>query len=183
MNAVYFLIDFIFGLYLMIVLLRLWLQAARADFYNPLSQGIVKATHPILAPMRRVLPSIGPIDTAIVVLALIVSSVKIIVINALFSSGFPAISALAVGAVIDVIKEGLQLIFWVLLLRAILSWVSQGSSPVEYLLHQLTEPLLAPIRKILPSTGGFDFSILIAIVALQFFQILLNDVLRTLLSA
>ena len=68
--------------------------------------------------------------------------------------------------------------FWVLLLRAILSWVSQGQSPIDYVLHQLTEPFLAPIRRVIPPLGGLDLSVLIAIIALQFLQLLLQDTFR-----
>ena len=73
MNATVFLISTIFNLYLMVVLLRFWLQLSKADFYNPMSQFVVKATHPIIGPMRRVIPSIGAIDVATLVLALIVA--------------------------------------------------------------------------------------------------------------
>ncbi len=78
---------------------------------------------------------------------------------------------IAILSVIGVIKETLSLMFWVLLLRAILSWVSQGQSP----LYQLTEPFLAPIRKVIPPLGGLDLSVLIAIIALQFLQLLIQD--------
>jgi YggT family protein len=81
MSSVQFLIDFVFNIYLMVVLLRLWLQFARADFYNPFSQFVVKATQPIVAPMRRVLPSIGRLDTATLVLALLVAGLKIVTLN------------------------------------------------------------------------------------------------------
>ena len=74
MNATVFLVDTLFGLYLMVVILRLWLQLVRADFYNPMSQFIVKATHPIVGPLRRIIPSIGRFDTATFVLALVVAA-------------------------------------------------------------------------------------------------------------
>ena len=79
MQAIVFLLNALFDIYLMVVLLRIWLQWARADFYNPLSQFVVKATHPILAPMRRVIPSLGGLDLAAVLLALIVASLKVTV--------------------------------------------------------------------------------------------------------
>jgi YggT family protein len=182
MNATYFLIDTLFGLYLMIVLLRLWLQLARADFYNPFSQFVVKATHPLLAPMRRVLPAIGSLDTATLVLAFIVAAAKILLVSTLFMNGFPNPIAIFIASLVDVFKEAMSLVFWVLILRAILSWVSQGRSPIEYVLSQLTEPLLAPIRKIIPPMGGLDLSILILIIGLQFLQILMNDLFRSVLT-
>lgn len=181
MQATYFLIDTLFNLYLMVVLLRFWLQWARADFYNPFSQFVVKATHPLLAPMRRVLPAVGKVDTATLVLALIVSAVKISLITLIFAGALPNPVQLVFGSVIEVFKEAVSLVFWVLILRAILSWVSQGASPIEYVLNQLTEPFLAPIRRILPPMGGLDLSVLVAIIALKFFEILLTDLVSTFL--
>merc|ERR1711974_318298 len=77
MSATVFLVSTLFNLYLMVVILRLWLQVVQADFYNPLSQFVVKATHPIVGPLRRVIPSIGRFDTATFVLALVVACAKI----------------------------------------------------------------------------------------------------------
>lgn len=175
MNASVFLISTLFNLYLMVVILRLWLQLVRADFYNPLSQFVVKATHPIVGPMRRVIPSLGRFDTATFVLAVIVSFAKLATISLIFGSGILNPLVMFFVAVVDVFKEAFSLVFWVLILRAILSWVSQGNNPIEYVLHQLTEPFLAPIRKIIPPIGGLDLSVLVAIVALQFIQLLLQD--------
>lgn len=177
MNATHFLINTLFDLYLMVVILRIWLQLAKADFYNPFSQFVVKATHPIVGPMRRVIPSVGNLDTASVLLAVAVAALKIIVLMSL-SGGVVNPIGIAVASVFTVVKEAFSLMFWVLVIRAILSWVSQGQSPVEYVMFQLTEPVLAPIRKVLPPMGGLDLSILVALIALQFLQILFQDFLR-----
>ncbi len=180
MNASYFLVDTLFNLYLMVVILRLWLQFARADFYNPFSQFVVKATQPIVAPMRRVIPSMGRFDTATFVLALIVACAKITTIGLLFSSAsINPIAVLVIGA-FTLLKQFLSLIFWMLILRAILSWVSQGGNPFEQVIAQLTEPMLAPIRRIIPPIGGLDLSVLVAIIALQFIQLLLQQYLGAL---
>ena len=175
MSSVQFLIDFVFNIYLMVVLLRLWLQFARADFYNPFSQFIVKVTQPIIAPMRRILPSIGRLDTATLVLALLVAGLKIVALNlVLGGTGFNVISIVILSFVI-VIKEALTLVMYVLILRAIMSWVSQGTNPMELVLAQLTEPMLAPIRKRMPDMGGLDVSVMVVIVLLLFIQKLLGD--------
>jgi YggT family protein len=175
MSSVQFLIDFVFNIYLMVVLLRLWLQFARADFYNPFSQFVVKATQPIVAPMRRILPSIGRLDTATLVLALLVAGLKIVAINlVLGGTGFDILSIIVVSFLI-VVKEALTLVMYVLILRAIMSWVSQGANPMELVLGQLTEPMLAPIRKRLPDMGGLDLSVMVVIVLLLFIQKLLGD--------
>ncbi len=176
MNATVFLITTVFNLYLMVVLLRLWLQMAKADFYNPFSQFVVKATHPIVKPMRRIIPSVGSFDLATLLLAIIVAALKYVVLKAIFGGNLNPV-ALIIVSCIDVLKEFLSLVFWVLILRAVLSWVSQGRNPIEHVMQQLTEPFLAPIRKVLPPMGGLDLSVLVAIIALQFIQLLLSDML------
>lgn len=176
-DAFRFLVEVVFDLYLMVVLLRFWLQSARADFYNPLSQFVVKATSPLLNPIRKVIPGLGGFDLASLVLALIVAALKIVTISLLFFGGIEPVTVL-VGSLITVIKEGLNLAFCVLIIRAILSWVSQGHNPIEAIFHQLTEPMLRPIRKIIPPIGGLDLSILVLIIGLQFLQILFLDLFR-----
>ena len=106
MNATVFLVDTLFNLYLMIVILRLWLQMVQADFYNPMSQFIVKATHPIVGPLRRIIPSIGRFDTATFVLAIAVCALKIITLI-LISGGNLNPIGIAIMSVMGVIKETL----------------------------------------------------------------------------
>lgn len=179
-NALFFLFDTLLNLYLMVVMLRFWLQAARADFYNPLSQFIVKATNPLLIPLRRIIPAIGKLDTASVVLILLVGFAKITVLFMFSGQGFLPLTLLN-GALLVVLKEAMSLLFWVLIIRAILSWFSQGRNPMEYVLHQLTEPLLAPVRKVIPPIGGLDLSVLIVLIGLQFLQVLLQSLTLSLL--
>lgn len=177
MNSVLFLVDILFNLYLMVVLLRLWLQLAQADFYNPFSQFVVKATHPIVAPMRRVIPPIGKLDTATLVLALGVAALKLFLLNLIVGVTYTNPIGLLLGASLDVLREGFQMVMWVLIIRALLSWVSQGYNPMEQVLHQLTNPLLAPIRRIIPPMGGLDLSVMVAIIGLLFLQKLIGDLL------
>ena len=116
------------------------LQAARADFYNPFSQFIVKATQPVIGPLRRIIPSVGNIDLATVLFAYVLCVLKFVVLILIASNGSVSFSAdfLFLG-LLSLIKAAGGLLFWVLLIRAILSWVSQGRSPIEYVFHQLTE--------------------------------------------
>ncbi len=175
MTASHFLVETLFGLYLMVVILRLWLQLVRADFYNPFSQFVVKVTQPIVGPLRRVIPAMGKFDTATFVIALIIACLKTFVIVSLVRGlSIDPFSLMIVG-VIEVIKEVFNLMFWMLIIRALLSWVSQGQNPIEYVIAQLTEPFLRPIRKIIPPIGGLDLSILVAIIALQFVELLLTQ--------
>jgi YggT family protein len=175
MTASHFLVETLFGLYLMVVILRLWLQLVRADFYNPFSQFVVKVTQPIVGPLRRVIPAMGKFDTATFVIALIIACLKTFIIVSLVRGlSIDPLSLIIVG-VIEVIKEVFNLMFWMLIIRALLSWVSQGQNPIEYVIAQLTEPFLRPIRKIIPPIGGLDLSILVAIIALQFVELLLTQ--------
>jgi YggT family protein len=178
MNSMSFLVSTVFDLYIMVVILRIWLQAARADFYNPFSQFIVKATQPVVAPLRRVIPSIGSLDMATLLFAYLLCVGKYVTLVLIASGGNFSfgVDFLFLG-LLSLIKAAGGLLFWVLLLRAILSWVSQGRSPIEYVFHQLTEPMLAPIRRIIPAMGGFDLSVLVLFIVLQFANMLMGDVI------
>ncbi|WP_198780620.1 YggT family protein [Shewanella putrefaciens] len=172
MNALTFLINTFFDLYLMVVILRIWLQLARADFYNPFSQFIVKATHPLIAPMRRVLPSMGRFDTASFVLALLVVITKLLLISLIAGGGFDILLFL-VFALVSVVKKAGVLLFWMLIIRAILSWFNQGYNPIVMIMDQLTEPVLAPVRRIIPPIGGLDLSVMVVIIGMNFINMLL----------
>ncbi|MGF1732048.1 hypothetical protein BIT28_28455 [Photobacterium proteolyticum] len=178
MNSIGFLVSTLFDLYIMVVLLRIWLQWARADFYNPFSQFIVKATQPVVAPLRRIIPSIGSLDLATLLFAYVLSIAKFVILQLVLTGGGMAFTPdfLWVGA-LALLKAAGGLLFWVLLLRAILSWVSQGRSPVEYVMHQLTEPMTAPIRRIIPAMGGLDLSVLVLFIGLQFANFLMGDII------
>ncbi|WOT04273.1 YggT family protein [Shewanella youngdeokensis] len=172
MNALSFLVSTVFDLYLMVVILRIWLQLARADFYNPFSQFIVKATHPIVGPLRRILPSLGNFDSASFLLAISIVIIKFVLLSLMAGAPIHVPSILLV-SLVSVFKEAGVLLFWMLILRAILSWVSQGHNPIEMVMTQLTEPLLAPIRRMLPQMGGLDLSLLVMMIILNFLNILL----------
>ncbi|MCC4264018.1 YggT family protein [Oceanimonas baumannii] len=179
MNTAYYLINTVFDLYLMVVLLRIWLQLVRADFYNPFSQFVVKATNPPLKPLRRVIPGFFGIDMAAVLLALVVATVKFFLLK-LINVFVADWSILLLVGVITVLKKAGVMLFWILIIRALLSWVSQGRSQIEYVMYQLTEPLLAPLRRIIPPMGGLDLSILIAFIGLQALNWLMGDLFGSL---
>jgi len=170
-----FLIVTLFNLYIMVVILRLWMQLARVDYFNPVSQFIVKITSPILTPLRKILPTLGRFDIAAAFLAVALSALKFFIIVHLQLGGFPfGVLELFVTSIQATIVTALTLIFWILLIRAILSWFSQGRHPMEFVMAQLTEPLLAPIRRIIPPIGGLDLSVLVLIIIVQFLRISLG---------
>jgi YggT family protein len=161
------------SLYLLIVLLRFILQLVRADFYNPLSQFIVRATHPLLRPLRRIIPSVGGIDLASLVLALLVqiALMAAILMIAVGTIGNPL--QLLLWALVGLTGLFLNIFFWALLISVILSWVAPGShNPGALLIGQITEPVLAPFRKFLPSMGGLDLSPIFAFLAIKLLEML-----------
>ncbi|MBA3987817.1 YggT family protein [Aliidiomarina maris] len=168
-----FLVQTLFSLYIMAIVLRIWLQLARADFFNPLSQFIAKVTNPPLRPLEKVIPSRGRLNLAAVVLGIAVSVVAIYV-RVLLVGANPDVLALLIIGVRYFISIVLQVVFWMLIIRAILSWFSRGGNPLEYVLHQLTEPLLRPVRRFIPAIGGLDLSVLFVIIGIQFLRILVG---------
>ena len=168
-EALIYIIQTLGSLYLLIVLLRFILQLVRADFYNPLSQFTVKATQPLLKPLRRFIPSIAGLDTASLVLAVLVQLLLMVVTLSLM--GFNPISVipqLLVWSLIGVTSLFFKVFFFALIVSVILSCVAPGShNPGAQLVNQLCEPLLAPFRKLLPNLGGLDISPIFAFIALN----------------
>ncbi|ADZ43687.1 TPA: YggT family protein [Yersinia enterocolitica] len=172
-----FLAKTVIDLYVMVLLLRIWMQWVHSDFYNPFSQFVVKITQPIVGSLRRVIPSLGPIDSASLLLAFLLMTIKYPLL-VLIQSGSMSLSLYnLLFGIISLVKAAGYLIFWVMIIRALMSWVSQGRSPMDYLLYQLTEPLMAPIRRILPAMGGIDFSAMVVILILYLINYLGMDLL------
>jgi YggT family protein len=173
MEAINYLLSFTFDALLMLLVLRVWLQLVRADFYNPFSQFIVKVTNPVVIPLRRVIPGFGGIDVPTVLLAFIVASLKFILIPLINGAEINIISALYLG-LIYLIKQTGILLFMLMLVMALMSWVVQGYNPTQAIFQQLTEPFLKPIKRIVPSIGGLDLSVLIAFLLLNVINIFLS---------
>ncbi|AGE27912.1 YggT family protein [Pseudomonas poae] len=169
-DAAIFIIQTLGSLYLLIVLMRFILQLVRANFYNPLCQFVVKATQPLLKPLRRVIPSLFGLDMSSLVLALLLQMLLFVVI--LMLSGYQPFTVLLLPwALIGVFSLFLKIIFWSMIISVILSWVAPGSrSPGAELVYQITEPVLAPFRRLIPNLGGLDISPIFAFIAIQLLQ-------------
>jgi len=173
MAAVY-VVQTLGSLYLLIVLLRFILQLVRADFYNPISQFIVRATQPLLQPLRRVVPGFAGIDVASLVLALVVQLVVMAIIIKLMGYALPAVLQLLAWSLVGITALFLKIFFFALIISVILSWVApQSHNPAVILVFQLCEPVLAPIRRFLPALGGLDLSPIFAFIALNLLDMLL----------
>ncbi|MWP61660.1 YggT family protein [Gilliamella sp. Pas-s25] len=177
MTSLYFLCKTILTLCLYILILRLWMQTARVNFYNPFTQFIVKITQPIIGPLRQVIPSIKRMDTATWVLLYFVAVIKIVFIFYYGMINTPMWSSEYLLYAIAAIAHAFgYLLFWLLLFRAISSWVSRGQSGADELLAQLTEPLISPIRRIVPPIGMIDISFMIFVFILMFLNMLAIDI-------
>ena len=174
MEAINYLIRVFFDALFTVLILRVWLQLVRADFYNPVSQFIVKVTNPIVVPVRKIIPGFGGIDVATVLLAYIVATVKFIIIPLLNGGPIDIITSMVIGGLYCVKQLGV-LLFMSMLIMALMSWVVQGYNPTMALLQQLTDPFLTPIRKVIPAIGGLDLSIIVAFLALNVINIFLSQ--------
>lgn len=172
-NAGVILLEVLFGLLGGLFLLRVLLQWARTNFYNPICQFVYRATHPVLDPLRRVLRPIGRIDTAGLVVAWLLQTLKIWLILALGSLMAGPLAALVLG-VAELLGLLIALFFWLIIIRVILSFVGpSGHHPMVPLVAQLTEPLMRPWRRILPMPGGLDLSPMLVILLLILARVLL----------
>lgn len=169
------LIRTFFNLFLVAVLLRFLLQVARADFYNPVSQFLVRVTNPVLKPLRRIIPGALGIDFASIVLALVVEMVTISAILLIYGAGLPGPLRLLIWSVLGCVAMVVSIYYIAILAGIILSWVAMGShNPTIVLINQLTEPVLAPFRKLLPPIGGLDLSPILVFLAINVVQIVLR---------
>ena len=172
-NAGVFLIQTLFGLYTGAIMIRFLLALARADFYNPISQFLVKVTNPPIVPLRRIIPSVGGIDLASVILMLALQAIELLLVITIkgFSVHPLGLFVLSAGGLLSLL---LQIYFVTILIQVILSWVSPGGhNPAISLLYSLNEPLLRRARRLLPAMHGFDISPILVMIILQLLTILL----------
>jgi YggT family protein len=172
-NPLGFLVSTLFGLYILMVMLRFLMGWVRADFYNPISQFLVRLTNPVLAPLRQVIPPAGRVDMATVLLLLLLQMLELLILSWLKGAHVPFIGLL-VWALAELLSLALNVFLFSILIQVILSWVSPGTyNSVSSILYSLNEPLLTPVRKFLPPMGGIDLSPLVVIIGIQVLKMLL----------
>ena len=158
-NIGVFLLATIGILFLFAVLMRFLLQLARADFYNPISQGIVKVTNPLVLPLRKVVPGMFGVDMASLILAALVGTVMIIGCVMLAGGGLVNPLSALLWAVIGCIMTVIAIVFVGMLISIVFSWIAPHSGhPALMLLRQLLEPFCAPVRRLIPPLGMIDIS-------------------------
>ena len=171
-NAGTFLVHTIFGLIMLVFMLRFIMQLVRADFHNPVSQFVVKVTNPVLRPLRRFIPGLFGMDLASV-LVLVVLQVGELFLVAMILGVAIQPAGLVVMSIAELLDLALKVFLFSILIQVVLSWVNpHGHNPVAGLLYSITEPLLRPARRLLPAIGGFDLSPILVIVGLQLISML-----------
>lgn len=175
-----FLIQTFLGLFALVVMLRFLLQLVRADFYNPLSQFVVKLTSPVLRPLRRFIPGYRGLDTASLVLAWGVKSVEVFLVVWLVGHSPHPLGAL-VWSLPELVALTINIFLFAILIRVILSWVNPDPfHPVALVLSRLTDPVLSPAQRLLPPIGGLDLSPMLVVIGLVLLEMLLLPPLKLL---
>ena len=166
-NAGVFLIQTFFGIYFILVMVRFLMQASRVDYYNPICQGIIKITDPPIKPLKKAVPSFRGVDFATLLVAFIIQLIAVVLIMTLLG-GLIFSPMYIAWVLIGMVSIILDIYFFALLVMVIASWIAPYSNhPAMSLVYQLTEPLCAPARKLLPPMGGLDFSIILVFVCIS----------------
>lgn len=171
-----FLVRMLFELVIFIAFARYFLQLFRANFYNPVTQAVVKITDPVLNPIRAVLKPVGRHDLAALVFALVMVALMVWAITAMQGVGM-TVAGLLIGTLYFAFLTVTNLFFWTVLLRAVASWLGNERSPGVAFLGDLTDPVVAPVRRVLPPVGGIDLSPLAVLLIIQVAQMIVGNML------
>ncbi|MCP1728392.1 YggT family protein [Natronospira proteinivora] len=174
-----FLVNTLISLYTLAVLLRFVLQKLRADYYNPLSQLVIRATDPVMKPLHRVMPAWRGFDLAAILLMLVLQAINILLL-ALIQSRLGVLDPIQLPfyAALKIIHLSIMLFIFTILIQVIVSWLSPGNpNPVLGAIWQLNRPLLQPVRRLMPDLGGIDLSPMLVIIFLFFLNLLLQGIM------
>lgn len=174
MQALLFILDTLLTLVVIAFLLRVLMPLVRADFRNPIGEAVMSVTNPLVLPLRKFLPPGKRFDPAALAALILVQLAGTALLRVVAGGGFSP-DAIVLGGLYALLHTVLQFYFFAVLLYALLSWFGGGAyNPIAQVLGRLVEPLLAPIRRVVPPLGGLDLSALFLMIALQALQILLR---------
>jgi YggT family protein len=180
-NALIFLITTFTQLYLLLLLMRFWLPLLRANFSNPIAQGVLRFTSPAVIPIRRFVPAIGQVDTATVLVALWIQ-IALIAVVFLINNGMAGIELVTgsfgkvvINALLSLASMSVTLFIVAIIVRVVLSFFQRYFGPISDMLNEMTEPLMRPIRRFVPPLGVIDLSAYIATVLLFALNMVLAD--------
>jgi YggT family protein len=168
------LVQFVIGLYLLLVLLRFLLQLVRADFYNPVSQAVVTATNPPLRLLRKFIPGYGGIDWPSIVLLFSIQALEISLLSLFLSGQMPSLPGLLVLCAAHLLKLTAYVYMFFIFITIIISWISPGAyNPLTVLIYQVTLPIMRPVQRRIPTTAGLDWSPMMVLLGIYLFLALI----------
>lgn len=171
-NGGLFLVQFIIGLVIFALMLRFLLRATHADWRHPIVGFTAKVTNPICFPVNKVLPAKGRWDFAALITATIIQTLFVLFIGWMTEREF-GIAFITLASITEVLNQLLDMMFWLIIIQVILSWVSPQYNPNTAIFNQITDPILAPFRRLIPPIGGMDLSPIFAILAIKLAQIVI----------
>lgn len=169
-----FLIQTVFDLFIYILLLRFLLEIIHSNFFNPLSQFSYKFTQWLVGPLQKTLPQVRSFNLTVLVLLLGFEIIKLLLVLSLKFGALPNFAGILILAIAELLEKVITFYFYAIIIRTVISWLSPvHHNPLFFVLHQLTEPVLRPFRRMIPLVGGFDISPVIALIALQLVNMIL----------
>jgi len=173
-QAIIFLVKLFFDIYILTLILRYLLTIVRVDSLNPLSTLIMKVTNPLLKPLRRTIPGYFGIDWASIISLFLVQAIEIILVALIITGGIPAFSGLTMLTIAYLLRTILYIYLFIIIIQVIISWINPNVyNPITTIMYQISEPILKPIRQFIPSSGGLDFSPLVALIIINLLMILI----------
>ena len=183
-NIVLFLVGFIFDLYIIVLMLHLLMQKLGVSYHNLISQFIIRITNLFVSPLQRIIPEFSGFDFAILFLIIIFEFIQAFLLFWLRSRLIPHFGGLLLISIGALGNKFMSLYFYAIILRVTISWVvSLQQSPVAEIIFLITEPVMKPIRRLLPAIAGFDSSALLLLmfcplISFLFFDPLMNAGIR-----
>jgi len=165
-----FLIQFLSGLIIFSLMLRFIMRATYVDWHHPIVQFIAKITNPLCKPAGLLLPARGRWDWSAILTGMMIQALTVLLIGLLAAKSY-GVGVIAISSITEVLNQLLDMMFWLIIIQVILSWVGGGYNPNTAIFDQMTRPILAPFQRLLPPMGGFDLSPIFAIVVIKLTQI------------
>ena len=173
-EAIIFLVKLFFDIYILALILRYLLTIVRVDSLNPLSTLIMKVTNPLLKPLRKTIPGYFGIDWASIISLFLVQAIEIILVALIITGGIPAFSGLTMLTIAYLLRTILYIYLFIIIIQVIISWINPNIyNPITTIMYQISEPILKQIRQFIPSSGGLDFSPLVALIIINLLMILI----------
>ncbi|WP_319380955.1 YggT family protein [Thiomicrorhabdus sp.] len=166
-----FLLQFVTGLVIFALMLRFLMRATYTDWRHPIVTFIAKVTNPVCAPLNKLVPMRGRWDWSALMTAIVIQSLFVVIIGWLTQREFGALF-IFLTSVTEIMNQLLDMMFWLIVIQAVLSWISPGYNPNTEIFNQMTQPILEPFRRLLPSVSGLDLSPILAILAIKLVQII-----------